>query len=277
MLGRWVMIIVLLAGWAQADTISFDFSAGLGPDFTVIKNRDFWSVTTDSSGLRVSKPGDDGSTFTDIPSPLPPPTSEFTNGHDTVGGVASNFVIDGDFSVTVDYTWNFIETPAFGGGDNGLAMWLGPDNDLGFRIQIKSYRLWDGRQSTNMNHNGTSSPELGSTPLSGQFRFVRVGGVLSGYATGSGGSLTFITSFSSSVVQGPLEIRLVGVQNQNTSSGNFNQIDPRGRLDGSFNGLLVEADTIKGLGGAAPEPATLLLVLVGLVAVARLRFRCSRC
>jgi len=63
---------------------------------------------------------------------------------------------------------------------------------------------------------------------------------------------------------GPMEIRLVGLQNQNVDGGGFSQIDPRGPMDVSFGLLEIEADQIKGI---IPEPTTITLLSLGLAAL----------
>ena len=56
--GLVVGLVVLIAGQSSADTVTFDFAAdGLGPEFTSFQDRPFWTITTDSTGLRISKPG----------------------------------------------------------------------------------------------------------------------------------------------------------------------------------------------------------------------------
>ena len=58
-----VFCLLVLTGITTADSITFDFSEGIGPNFTTTKQRPFWNIQTDATGLRISKLADDGSTF----------------------------------------------------------------------------------------------------------------------------------------------------------------------------------------------------------------------
>ncbi|MHC4222607.1 MAG: PEP-CTERM sorting domain-containing protein [Planctomycetota bacterium] len=259
------LMVCLVIGDASADEISFDFSGGIDPNFEIIKNRDFWNVTTDSTGLRISKLADDGSTFAED-DPSDPPTSEFLNGHDAVGGVNSVFTLVGDFSVAVDFSWDFIKTPTFSAGDTAAGIWLSSGDDLAFRIQLKNFRLYDGRQYTNMNYTGSLTQGIGpGVPLEDRLIITRVGHIVTGYATDRRGNMAVVGEFGLSILGGPLHVGLVGLQNQNVDSGAFDQIDPRGPMDVSFNNLTIEADQIVGI---VPEPGTLALFGLGIAVLA---------
>ena len=239
---RGASLLLLLAlqscggGNAAPRTLVFDFGLGLDPNFTVDQNRAFWDVRTDVSGLRISKPADDGSTFN---TGIPGVTSEFFNGHDSVGGASSVFTIDGDFSVTVTYEWNAVETPAVR-GDDAVALWITPPGDLALRVQVKNYAFSDGAQYANMNFTGSSTKTLSGAPLRGKLVIERVGTVLSGFATGGDGTLSLITALAEDPVSGPVQIHLFGLQNRSAASA-------RGPMDVSLNHLVVEADSVEGL------------------------------
>jgi len=66
----------------------FDFVSGLGLDFDVIVDGNLWTIGTSGPDLQISKPADDLS---------------FAPQGFTLGAVQSRFIVDGDFSVTVDY------------------------------------------------------------------------------------------------------------------------------------------------------------------------------
>jgi len=222
---------------AQGDTLDVDFSGGIDSNFTAFQERDFWNVTTDATGLRIYKLADDGSTYS-----IEDPESE--------AGLLSTFTVDGDFSVTVDYQWNYVENPTFSGGNSALTLQVWSPSDPNARFWLNNFRHWTTSHGTNFKSASATCSEVaasgfaGPTPTQGKLRIERVGGLLLGYATDASGQVKLRATFSCGLIGGPMTVVVAARQVQDINSGNFSQIDPRGPMDGSFNNLSASADAI---------------------------------
>lgn len=127
---------ILLLGASEAPAIQiFDLSLEQDAHFETFKDRDFWNVDTDSTGLRVSKPADDGTTFE------VDPVTSFAGA-----GITSRFFIDGDFSISVDYNWNLVGTPSASGGASVAQLQVTPVDSSKPEIWVQHFFNWDGNE-----------------------------------------------------------------------------------------------------------------------------------
>jgi hypothetical protein len=241
-LGHHKFLVFVFLCWAlistlHADQVAYDLTGNLGP-LSKYWERGFWSVELGETGLRVSKPADDGRTF-----------------HcDTIwdpwssAGIESEFIIDGDFTVSVQFDWKLIQTPSFGGGLTEAVLVLIPQQgDPRHEIGLFNLRGSDGRQAYTLFHSGFGGfGSWSSAPLEGALKLVRADGVLTAYATGLDGNERFVASGNTPEFKGPMKIRVQGRQGQNCSAAGF-VIDPRDPMEIEFRNLSVEADvTIAG-------------------------------
>ncbi len=229
-----------------ASSITFDFGAdGIGPDFSMFQQRPFWTITTDLTGLRISKPADNGSSFT-----VPDTRSD--------AGLIANFTMNGDFNAIIDFSWNQTATPTFSAGDNSASFILTSVADPSYSIAISSVTLWNGTQRVDVNYSGPVSPLLPpaatdpNTPLLSTLQFTRVGSTLSL----TWGSTPLDTVLLPAELQGEVFLTIDAHQGQGSLHPTFTGVDPRDPMDVSFSTLSIDADDIKGL---VPEPSPLVL------------------
>jgi len=91
-------VFVMVGGVrVEADTLTFDFDSGLGPNFSGTEEGDFWTIDADGPTVRIAKPADDG--------------SYESNGW-ARAKVESVFTAGGDFTATVDFTLHDFPGPS---------------------------------------------------------------------------------------------------------------------------------------------------------------------
>ena len=92
---KWLVGVVFVfggVGQVNAESLTFDFDSGPGPNFRVYDGSDgLYTVDTDGPNVRISKPSDDG-------------TFRPTGGINA--GIRSYFSMHGDFTITVDFALN---------------------------------------------------------------------------------------------------------------------------------------------------------------------------
>ncbi len=123
-----ILVIAFLLSSSTAQlfgtTITYDFKSGLGSNFSTFNSSGLYNVDTNNQNLRISKSADDGS--------INP------NGFITAG-IQSNFAVDGDFTVTVDFTLD--DFPAAGTNQlNESLLGIFLTNSSGF-FEVLRFRL----------------------------------------------------------------------------------------------------------------------------------------
>jgi hypothetical protein len=244
-------LLGLAALETRADSVSFDFHAGVGPGFSIINEGGFWSAGVQAGELRISKGPDAGT-----------PGASFEEAQFTRGGVRSVFQVAGDFEVTVDFMlYDFPLPPAAHGLTESI---LGMGN-----AQDPTNFFWILRFN-NFLESFYQFPQaaLGarpSTQMRGRYRITRVGGTLTGWIAAAGSS-TFVAIGSHTGFSGPAFVDLLGRQ----GTPFFHPPGPRGPIDIGFDNLHIEADAVD---GAVPEPAILLPFAACLLGIALARRR----
>lgn len=237
-LAAWTL---LSAAGAGATTLTYDFNAGLGPEFESFSTDGLFAVDTSGQNVRISKPADNLA--------LRQNPNEFISG-----GVRLNLALGGDFVVTVDFTLH--DFPATPGASqlNESVLAASSISDPGAAISILRFRVG----SQNLIELFAAPPGLPfgiapATANSGRYRLERSGSdITASYAIGS--SATFIPVATASNVTDPYRFVLAAVQGANSG--------PRSStaLDISFDNLIVEAEFLV----ETPEPAALALFGLGL-------------
>ena len=243
--------LLVLGGVTSAESITFDFSAGIGPNFSVREDDTGWDVRSDATGLRVS-----------WDSNLRPfPSSAVEAG---LGGVDALFTIDGDFSVTVDYTLHQFPSSPFSGVLIDSVLGVGPVvAGVGRQFEVLRFATSSGQFIEGFDTvEGPISPQLNSDST-GRYRITRTGSVISGFFASGGSSSFMFLGSKSSGFDGPIRPFLIGFY---VIPAN---VDPDMFLDISFNNLLIEADRIE---GAVPEPSTFALVALAVLMILRCRY-----
>ena len=240
---------------ARAELLTFDFNSGYGPNFSVRNDGGLWTVGSDGSALRISKPADDGS----------------FNGQGQIwGGIKSIFSLEGDFSVTVDFTLHDFPFP---GGEFALAKLnesvLGVFPDNGGVFEVLRFR-----QGTAMDliEAFVAPPGIAlgwpdSSLTTGQYRITRSESTYSGWYA-IAGSTEFVSLGSYGGSLEPVHVQLFGVEGMN---GGYRSTTS---FDIGFDNLVIQADRIN---GTVPEPSTFAMFMglggMGLIAAWRRRKR----
>ena len=220
-----VLLLAVCGSSPATTTISFDFDSGVDPaSFSVLNVGDLFTVDTDGPDLRISKPEDDGTVL-----PL---------GF-LLGGIQSTFTIDGDFSVTVDFTLH--DFPPTAGPccpvNEALLRVESEDGSMGFMI----YRI---RIVDNVNELATWVDGVGviagqqSTLTNGRFRITRSGTTLSAWFSEGNGAFMALGSVSG--WDGPFRVQPYVAQGKSVSGISRSTTS----LDISFDNLVIEADQI---------------------------------
>jgi len=254
---RWNILFVLVLLLSQplgAETITFDFKTqGIAPTFSSFQTRPFWNILTDNTGLRISKPWDDGSSFA-----VPDTRSD--------AGLIGLFTFTGDFEAALDFSWNLTSTPTFSAGDNSASLQVTSVSDPSYSVVVSSVTLWNGTQRVDVNYSsplaylyaGTAFP----TPLSGTLKISRSDSLF----TFSWDSNVLNTLFAPVELQDDVFLMIDVHQGQGWLHETFTGIDPREAMDVSFPRLSITADSFT-FPVSVSEPATVLLVSVGLLSL----------
>ena len=235
----------------NADTLAFDFSSGLGPNFSVINNDGgLWNVGTNGSGLEISKPADPGTYF---------PTGWIH------AGIGSGFVLNGDFTVTVNFTLNgFPDNVGLNESLLNVTPISGPvlPNNGAINGGFSILEYMQGNQQLIETFSEPPSTPLAaadSSITSGSYQLVRSGSTITGlYAPDGSSSFTPIGSYTDPSFTAPMYVELLANQGTNNLSW------PRSTtgMDITFDNLVVQADSISGV---VPEPSTFALLAAGAV------------
>jgi hypothetical protein len=203
--------LLMFSSPSQAVTLSYDFSSGMGSDFTFENLTGLFTLDDSGGELRLSKAADSEPNY-------------FRPAR-----IRANYLLQGDFEVRVGYRINI----SLNDGDQqqlnlgfldgtGLAnvrsneSWLGGNN---YHVWVKDHEEPTGGIST--------------SDVSGTLVYKRSGNTISAYFRSPGANAdTFLTSKTVSV---PLIAFTMSLQSQPNSHG---------ALDASFDNLYVRADGI---------------------------------
>jgi|GEM_PF-2533118 serine/threonine protein kinase len=210
----------------NAKLFHFDFDTGPRPNFTAFDDAELFEIDTDGPDLRITKSADEGSVN----------ASEWVNA-----GVQSNFTIDGDFLITIEFSLaNF---PPAGGDDRmneSLLAVVAADSGT-FQIvryrhgksnQIESYSIAPVKHVSGVAQNSGVS--------SGQFRIARTGTTATAFYAAAGSS-SFTPIGNATGLSGPVRIRAFAAQ------GRQSGLRSTTALDVSFDNLVIQAAKISGL------------------------------
>jgi hypothetical protein len=218
---------VLSSSPSQAVTLSYDFTSGMGSDFTFENPTGLFSLDDTGGELRLKKAPDSESNY-------------FRPAR-----IQANYLLQGNFEVRVDYRINI---PLNDGDQQQLNLGFLDGTGL---ANVRSNESWLGGNNYHvwvMNHEEPGGG-ISTSDISGTLVYIRSGNTISAYFRSPGASAdTFLFSETVSV---PLIAFTMSLQSQPNSHGS---------LDGSFDNLYVRADGI-----VVPLPSTLLLLAPGLL------------
>ena len=242
-----VAVLLSFTQWTRGETVDFDFSSGIGPYFSVSNDSGLFNVTTEGSGVRISKAADNGTIA---------PTS-FVGA-----GIRSNFSVVGDFSVTVDFTLTDFPFPfpnqVEGQNESILSVIANPQSYVDVlrdaRGEYGGENLIEGWAVPPSSVYGCQ----GSSLTSGRYRLQRSGSIITQSFTYAGSS-SFTLLGSADGFFDPMSIQLVAAQGDN-SPGYARSTTS---MDVSFDNLIVQADQIQGI----PEPSALVLLGMGAISL----------
>jgi hypothetical protein len=231
---------------ADADTFTDNFNDGVSS----IR----WQVfKTNASGVPWTVTGPDAEGRMEISKAQDNDASQVA----ITGGVASRFSLDGDFSVSVDFSLPYFPFGNNSGWNDAVLACLfdGGNYFSTFRISAS----W-GEQFAGCSASGVGGFGQGpDSTIEGRLEMTRSGSTVSGWID-NGSGMMLLGSQTSSRFLGSVTVELYGAQ---YASGNER---PTNALDIRFDNLVVTADHI------TPEPATLsVLALAGLSLLRRRR------
>jgi hypothetical protein len=243
-----------LAAWSvfsatavNAATLTFYFNGGLGAEFETFSTDGLFAVDTSGQNVRISKPADDIG--------LRSNPNEFISG-----GVRLNVALGGDFTATVDFT--LTSFPITSGQQLNESV-LSATSILDPADAVSVLRFTNFDQNWIEAFDGAPRGLANESAVSGRYRLSRSGAAITAsYAIGA--SPTFLDIATVNNATDPFRIVLAAVQGANSG--------PRSStaLDISFDNLIVEADFFV---AAAPEPASLALLGLGLTGLGFMRRR----
>jgi len=229
---------VLALPAAAAATVTVDFDHGL-QGFEVINDGGLWSVGATGPDLGLSKPAD--------------PRVVNPQGFIT-SGTLSNFCVDGDFSVTVDYALpDFPIDPSNAFTSNEAVLVVAKPPALAPYFLVLRYAEGGGGQRMSA-FNGTFIGDA-TAPAemldAGRFRITRSGTTISGWIAPPG-SDSFTLLGSAGGYAGPMKVELLAAQGTNGSG--FDRADTS--IEVRFDDLVID--------GWATCPASSVPLLAGL-------------
>ena len=212
-----VGFVFCIASLCQAESFLFDFDSGIDDNFTVVSDGP-WTLDMDGPTLRISKPSDDESLDT----------------NPSAGGVHSNFLLEGDFTITVDF--NLINFPQTG---HSSKYNLAAISVYGEDVQFQFYRIHasPNNKVTAWFYSSSENERVGhfdSQAYNGEFQIIRSGSIVT--ARLSGQTIGSYPSFTTE----PVQLDLLAIQ----SHGPNSEYRASTEMDVSFDNLYVEADSI---------------------------------
>lgn len=234
-----VVAIAFAPGSASATwmTYSNDFESGIGPELSVVNETGLYTVDTANSVLRISKPEDDG-------------TIETTGV--TTAGIATNFHLVGDFTVTVGFNFDDFPIATYPGLNESQLRLVGvQSNDIFALIHYTRYGLPKYKYGVWLGEYYSTS-----TASNGRYRITRNGSNMATYlAEGSG---DFVLDWQGTGFTDDVQVYLLGLQGTNIYGNNRSTTS----LDISFDNLDIIAEGI-----VVPEPSSLIFLLMGATAL----------
>jgi len=240
-----LMIAALIAGMmafasaAQATEHVYDFANGPGPDFTVLNDGSLWSVGTTGPNVSIAKPADDLSV---LPQAF------------TFGGFKSNFSVDGDFTITVDFQLPILNRDLSNSetlNESILAALTTNDQQL-FEV-LRYVQGNDTSELLEASASGVGPIGPQAAPASiindGRYRLTRVNGLMSAYYAETG-SDAFTLIGTTSGFTGPMYLKVAAVEGSNLSNSNR----AANAMSVSYDNLIVDADVFSTLVTQTPPP-----------------------
>jgi hypothetical protein len=226
----WILIVMafcfcllMFSSQSNAVTLFYDFSSGMGSDFTFENSTGLFTLDDSGGELRLTKAADSEPDY-------------FRPAR-----IRANYLLQGDFEVRVDYR---IYSPLNDGDQQQLNLGFLDGTGL---ANVRSNESWLGGNNyhvwvTNHQEGGTSTSDDHGTLV-----YMRSGNTINAYFRSPGAlNDTFLTSKTVTV---PLIAFTMSLQSQPNSHG---------ALDASFDNLYVRADGIMFF--VAPLPGTLFLL-----------------
>ncbi|MBT4864920.1 MAG: protein kinase, partial [Planctomycetaceae bacterium] len=211
---------------SNAKPFQFDFDTGSGPNFTAFDDAELFEIDTDGPDLRIAKSADEGTVSAD----------GWVNA-----GVQSNFSIEGDFLITMEFTLaNF---PPAGADDQMNESLLAVVAEDGGTFEIVRYRHGKSNQIESFSIapvKHVSGVAQNSGVSSGQFRIARTGTTVTAFYAAAGSS-SFTPIGNATGLSGPVCVRAFAAQGQQDG------LRSTTALDVSFDNLIIQAEKINGL------------------------------
>lgn len=225
------LLCALAATSAQADEITFDFENGPLDVWDVVNTADLWTIDLDGPTLAITKPEDD---LTVEP-----------NGT-ILGGIRSQFTLEGDFTVTVDYTLTDFPTDPDRRSTLNQALLELRDPGTAFHAIKRFNRGSVGERINGQDPIGTIGeiPSPASILNQGRYRIARTGGTFAySYAVLGSESFTLLGERVGTTL--PMSVALLGFQGRSSSTSP--NIRANTSFDIVYDNLIIVADNIVGM------------------------------